>query len=114
MGLKAGRRCLVISHLMYADDLLLKGNAIRNQMECLNNFPTLFCQRSGQRISTEKSRILFSKNTLTSIKMELMNLFGFKETNDLGKYIGVPLTGKTPKNKYFRYLMENVKSKLRN
>ncbi|KAI5434299.1 hypothetical protein KIW84_021237 [Lathyrus oleraceus] len=38
----------------------------------------------------------------------------FKETSNLGKYLGVPLTGKTPRHKDSSYLMDNVKAKLSN
>ncbi|CAK8563735.1 unnamed protein product [Lathyrus sativus] len=39
-------------------------------------------------------------------------MLGFVETNTLGKYLGVPLTGKTPRKKDFQYLIDQVKYKL--
>lgn len=46
------------------------------------------------------------------VKRKVLNMSYFKETNDLGKYSGVPLTCKTHKHKDFTYLLENVKTKL--
>jgi hypothetical protein len=42
----------------------------------------------------------------------MVNISGPKETKELGKYLGVPLTGKAPKRIDFIYLIEQVKSKL--
>ena len=43
---------------------------------------------------------------------ELINISGFNETKELGKYFGVPLTGKAPKRRDFNYLVDQVKNKL--
>jgi hypothetical protein len=43
---------------------------------------------------------------------KLLKISGFRETLDLGKYLGVPITGKAPKKRYFQYLADQVSSKL--
>lgn len=52
-----------ISHLFFADDMLLFAVANEGQMKqvlsCLNY---LFCEASGQKVSVAKTKILFSKN----------------------------------------------------
>jgi hypothetical protein len=67
---------------------------------------------SGQKVSTEKTRILFSRTVDVRTRGELINISGFKETKELGKYLGVPLTGKAPKRRDFNYLVDQVKNKL--
>jgi len=37
---------------------------------------------------------------------------GFRETNVLGKYLGVPVTGKAPKKDDYQYILDQVSSKL--
>ncbi|MCH79475.1 putative ribonuclease H protein [Trifolium medium] len=86
--LRAGRNGPMVSHLMFADDLLLFGEATERQMDCLMGILTTFCKMSGQ----EKS--------------------GFRESNYLGKYLGVPLTGKAPRRADFQYLIDQVSAKL--
>jgi hypothetical protein len=60
-SIKAGRRGLMVSHLMFADDFLLFGEATENQMWCVTNTLNHFCMLSGQKVSHEKTSILFSK-----------------------------------------------------
>lgn len=112
IGLKAGRNGPAISHLMFADDLLLFGQATVNQMRCVLQVIETFCILSGQQVNLNKTSILFSKNVTNVVKQELVSMSGFKEVNTLGKYLGVPLLGRSPKRTYYHYLIEQVNQKL--
>lgn len=61
--MKADRKGPKISHLMFADDLLLFGKAFENQMRIIKGMLDKFCLVSHQRISYEKYSFLFCKNT---------------------------------------------------
>jgi mannosylglycoprotein endo-beta-mannosidase len=111
-GIKAGRNGLMISHLMFADDLLLFGEATEAQMKCVLDSLNLFCAMSGQETSQEKTSVLFSNNVDRGMKNKLLNMSGFKETNNFGNYLGVPLHGKAPKRTDYQYLLDQVSSKL--
>jgi hypothetical protein len=67
---------------------------------------------SGQEISQDKTSVLFSKNVTRGLKNKILSISGFKETDDFGKYLGVPLTGKAPKRADYQYLLDQVSSKL--
>lgn len=67
-GIKEGRRCPTVSHLMFADDLLLFGKETINQMDCIRDVRDKFCNISGQRISKDMSRVLFSSNTPNHVR----------------------------------------------
>ncbi|MCH79377.1 putative non-LTR retroelement reverse transcriptase [Trifolium medium] len=110
--LKAGRTGPMVSHLMFADDLLLFGEATERQMKCVMNILNKFCSMSGQEVSQEKTSILFSKNVNRVMRERLTNLSGFRETANLGKYLGVPLSGRAPKRADFQYIIDQVSSKL--
>lgn len=92
--IKVGRKGPKISHLMFVNDLLLFGKATETQVQCVMDILNTFCASSGQRISLEKSYILFSINTLTNIRRKVLHVSGLKETAELGTYLRVPLTGK--------------------
>lgn len=76
VGLRAGRRGPVISHLMFADDLLLFGRASVSQLECVLRVLNTFCLLSGHQVSKEKTPILFSRNVTGALKRELVQMLG--------------------------------------
>jgi ribonuclease HI len=102
----------MVSHLMFADDLLLFGEASEKQMQCVMDTLNKFCSLSGQEVSQEKTSILFSKNVRRCMRDKLLHMSGFRETYDLGKYLGVPLNGRAPKRADYHYLIDQVQSKL--
>jgi hypothetical protein len=60
---KAGRNGHMVSHLMFANDLLLFGEATEEQMQCMIHILDKFCKLSGQQVSNEKTSVFFSTNT---------------------------------------------------
>jgi hypothetical protein len=110
--IKVGRNGPSVSHLMFDDDLLLFGQATVLQMQCVMRILDEFCTLSGQRVSNEKTSIMFSKNVPRSVRSQLIGLSGFREAVSLGKYLGVPLTGRAPRRADFHYIIEKVQSKL--
>lgn len=84
----SGRGGLLISHLMFVDDLLLVGRASEEQLDMVMDVLNLFCKASGQDVSVEKTNIYFSKNVPDHLRQQLVMKSGFVETNKLGKYRG--------------------------
>jgi hypothetical protein len=112
--LRAGRNGLVVSHLMFADNLLLFGEATGRQMRGLMEILNNFCKMSGQEVSNEKTSILFSKNVNRDTRNRLVQMSGFRETEQLGNYLGVPLTARAPRKDDFQYIIDQVSAKLAN
>ncbi|CAN1215741.1 hypothetical protein LINPERPRIM_LOCUS354 [Linum perenne] len=52
-----------LSHIFFADDLVLFEVATRDQCDIISQCLERFCAASGQLVSKEKSHIFFSKNT---------------------------------------------------
>lgn len=75
-------------------------------MQCVKKILDEFCLMSGQEISNEKSSMLFSENVSRSMRTKLTNMSGFRETNSLGKYLGVPLKGNTLRKDDFNYVID--------
>jgi len=57
--LRAGRYGPQISHLLFADDLLLFAKASIEQAHCVLHCLDMFCQASGQRINYQKTQVFF-------------------------------------------------------
>ncbi|KAA3481478.1 Retrovirus-related Pol polyprotein LINE-1 [Gossypium australe] len=81
----------LVSHLFFADDLVIFCKAQIDQARFLESIISLFCEISGHKISVKKSNIFFSKNTEDETRNQIRQLFGFQEVQNLGKYLGVPL-----------------------
>jgi len=111
-SIKVGRRGPEVSHLMFADDLLLFGEATEIQMQCATHILHQFCMLSGQRISNEKTNMFFSKNVSRGMREVLVQLSRFRKTHSLGKYLGVPLLGRAPRKEDFQYIIDQLNSKL--
>lgn len=80
-----------VSHLAFADDLLLFAEANVTQGHIIKEILNTFCVSSGQKVSLEKMRVYFSKNVHWERRQEISNVLGFNSTEDLGKYLGVPI-----------------------
>ncbi|BBH04509.1 transposable element gene [Prunus dulcis] len=80
-----------ISHLFFADDLILFREASIHQAKLMKHCLDLFCGASGQQVSFEKSRICCSPNTEPGITASIANICGSPLTDCLGNYLGVPL-----------------------
>ena len=84
------RRGPKISHLCFADDLVLFAKASLDQVQVIKGILDLFCKSFGQKVNLSKSCIFFSKNIHMHRKTELSNALGVRLTSDFGKYLGVP------------------------
>lgn len=60
-GIKLGKQRVTIYHLMFADDLLILGEATDNQIWCVMETLETFGTMSGQKISHEKTSICFPR-----------------------------------------------------
>ena len=91
IGVKASRKGPAISHLFFADDLMLFGRASRDQMEVMMKCIEEFYRASGLKISVAKSRLFVSPNVDNAIARSLSTLSSIPLTNNLGTYLGVPI-----------------------
>lgn len=80
-----------LSHMFFADDLVLIVEASMAQIDVLISCLDRFCASSGQKVGNSKSRIFRSKNVSHGLSKALSRKFGCSLTNNLGRYLGVPL-----------------------
>jgi hypothetical protein len=83
-------------------------------MKCVVNILQKFCSLSGKEVRHDKTSIFLSKNIPRATREKLVQISGFRETSNLGKYLGVPLMGRTPRKEDFNYIIEQVSAKLSN
>lgn len=110
--IRLSRRGPKISHLAFADDLLLFEGASMDQAETIKDILDSFCASFCQRVSLEKTRVFYSRNVHWDRMRDINNVLGFSSTEDLGKYLGVPILHKKVTRSTFNYVLEKVKSRL--
>ena len=105
-GIKIARSCASISHLLFADDLILFAKATSSEEIILNSCLESYSRCSGQSINISKSSIHFSKNTTTSTINNISGIFPFKIASIFSKYLGLPLSFGKSKSTVFKDILE--------
>ncbi|XP_012487975.1 uncharacterized protein LOC105801186 [Gossypium raimondii] len=101
-----------VSHLFFADDLVIFCKAQLDQAHLLDSILTQFCEISGHQISVRKSNIFFSKDTEANVRIQINQLFGFQEVRNLGTYLGVPLLHERITKSTLSFIVDKVRKKL--
>lgn len=101
-----------ISHLFFADEVLLFCQASVNQVNLLASTMKRFCDSSGLKINMQKSKAITSKGVSSIVKEEISNIAPIPFVRDLGKYLGFPLKGGRIRRHNFYFLLENIQRKL--
>lgn len=80
-GIKVSKNSTPLTHLFFADDLILFG---QNTVKAMMEVPNEFCALSGQSINN-------LPECTQSKARRISDFCGIKLTNNLEKYLGVPL-----------------------
>lgn len=86
--LQASRSGIKISHLFFADDLLLFAEADTSQVACILQGLRGFCNASGQPINFNKSSLYISPSVDEQEAHHLSTSLGIPLMKELGRYLG--------------------------
>ncbi|KAH1057051.1 hypothetical protein J1N35_035116 [Gossypium stocksii] len=112
--IRLSRRGPNLSHLFFADDLVIFSRADLTHCGLFKTFLSNFCELSGHKVNARKTNIFFSSGVQESLKGEINVMLEFQEVSDLGHYLGVPLFHKRVTNGILNFLVERVRSRLSN
>lgn len=76
--------------------------------KCLN----LFCDKFVQKVSVEKTKIMFSNNVEISLAHKISEWSGYSRSNNLGKYLGVPIFHNKISYSTYSYVVKKVQERL--
>lgn len=99
-----------ISHLLYADDVLLFAKVNKKSVKAIDLSLKSFMACSGMSINHLKSSIWFSPNTPNHLKSFACSSLGFKEANSPGSYLGIPL-GMANRKQNFEGILGKIQTK---
>lgn len=111
-GIKVSRAAPSISHLLFADDLLILCRANVREANCVASLLVDYSKISGQKVNETKSVIFFSKNTHPAVVEEMCQILHVKKIGLESKYLGLPLFLGRSKNKAFEEVKQKVLSKV--
>ncbi|KAM5573208.1 hypothetical protein ABKV19_012976, partial [Rosa sericea] len=109
---KISRNGLAVSHLFFADDLILFAEASLSQADVMRYCIDCFCLNSGQEVSFEKSSLFCSPDTEEDLAAQISDICGSPLTDDLGNYLGVPLLHSRVTPETYKGLVEKVQLRL--
>ncbi|PKU82251.1 putative mitochondrial protein [Dendrobium catenatum] len=100
-----------ISHLLFADDVLIYSKATPTAAQELKLIVSDFCSWSGQNINASTSQILFGKLVKHSMKKQIKRILNFKEVKEMN-YFGIKLALRRLKSFDFQQMIDNILERL--
>ncbi|KAJ4796754.1 RNA-directed DNA polymerase (reverse transcriptase)-related family protein [Rhynchospora pubera] len=99
-----------LNALLYADDLLIFGEASIAEVQRIANILDHFCAISGQRIGHNKSRVWFSRATPENMRNFVLTAFNVSKASPSEIYLGSPVNARSPT--HFLPLVNKIEGKL--
>ncbi|KAG8377943.1 hypothetical protein BUALT_Bualt08G0086400 [Buddleja alternifolia] len=106
------RRGPKLSHLFFADDLILMAKATTTNAFCIKEVLTTFCQSSDLSMNLEKSKVFFSRKLNWNLQRCISSALGLSHTFDVGRYLGVPIHHGRVSPRIYRPLIDKVQARL--
>ncbi|XP_073122746.1 uncharacterized protein [Henckelia pumila] len=103
---------LPISHLAYADDVIIFANGGSRGLQRLKDFLAHYENCSGQLVNVAKSAMIFPPGWTARRRSRLLQITGFAEGHLPLKYLGAPLFRGNRKCSLFEPLLQSVRKKL--
>ena len=111
-GIKTNISGPTISHVMYADDVVLFSKASRKDAESLVRTLEKYCRWSGQAINRSKSGVFFSKHTQSQTRRSIKGILQVRNLKKEAVYLGAPMFLSRAPSKDFAYLEDKIEAKL--
>ncbi|XP_026410805.1 uncharacterized protein LOC113306033 [Papaver somniferum] len=113
-GIKVSRKSLLISHLFFADDILIFGQANMQHLDHILHTLQEFGKLSGQILNFDKSCVYFIKNLSPNDCANLARALNMYLVSDSEKYLGAPLLLGHSKIKFVDLIIQSFEARLNN
>jgi hypothetical protein len=111
-GIQSCRRGPWVSHLFFADDSLLFGQASIPECRKIMDILNIYEPSSGQKINREKTAMFFSSNTSQATRQSIQEFWGSSGSTNFDKYLGLPAMIGRSKRAIFNGLKEGIIQRL--
>ncbi|GLT60757.1 hypothetical protein SLA2020_335100 [Shorea laevis] len=110
--IKISRQSHLISHLLFADDLMVFARAKPSEATTILNCLNTYAGWSGQKVNLSKSSIFFSKNCTPSSISSIHNILNLRHIPSKAKHHSLPLFFQRNKSSSFEDLKQNILSRI--
>lgn len=110
--LKFGRGGPEVSHLLFADVILLIVKASSDNSQVIIDILDRFLACSGQSVNQANSCVLFLQNTPPGVAAMLSAQLGIAAMDNLGRYIGIPIISGRKGKADFSFVVDKIRAKL--
>ncbi|KAL0926287.1 hypothetical protein M5K25_002504 [Dendrobium thyrsiflorum] len=111
LGIQLSPGSKKVTHLLYADDVLMFSLATTNLAKLMKAIVVDFCGWTGQRININKSQIIFGKAVKRSLKRKVSRNLGFKVVKEM-HYLGIKIMMRRLGVADFQEMLNHVLDKL--
>lgn len=111
-GVKVCRDAPAVTNLLFADDSLILMKANNQNAEALKGLLDTYYLASGQKVSVEKSSIIFSPSTSVESKAQVCTTLEIMTETINDKYLGLPATIGLDRSDSFSYLIDRIIQRL--
>jgi hypothetical protein len=111
-GLGISRNCSPIHQLLFADDLLIFGEAYISVAISIKACMDKYCRWSGQSINVSKSSIRFSRNTNPTTPELISNIVPYPLNINSSLYLGLPIMMRNFKRRAFQGIIDKVLNRI--
>lgn len=111
-GLKIAKICPIVSHLLFADDLLVFCRAFPSKTSCIRDCFDKYSHQFGQSTNVSKSSIHFSKNTNPNSIRNILSILPFIHNPSKSVYLGLPILFGSSKTLAFHGIIDKVQRKI--
>ncbi|XP_020673031.1 uncharacterized protein LOC110092712 [Dendrobium catenatum] len=91
IGIQISPRGPRITHLLYADDVLIFSHVSKEIAKEVKGIVEDFCNWTGQRINVNKSHIIFGHGVSNPRRNKIAKVFGFKVVKEMN-YLGIKIS----------------------
>ncbi|GLT40913.1 hypothetical protein SLA2020_150100 [Shorea laevis] len=112
-GIDVGSRGMKVSHLQFADDSIIFGKAVEDNIWAAKSIMRIFELVSGLKINFGKSQLV-GINVSEEWMSKMAHILNCKQGKLPCRYLGVPIGGSVKKISLWKPLIESFEKKLRN
>lgn len=110
-GVKVGRHCPPINHLLFADDTMFFCRSNPTSCNSLMDILDKYEKASGQCINRAKSAVTFSSKTSQDTKAKVKLSLRISNEGGIGKYLGLPEHFGRKKRDIFAGIVDKIRQK---